>query len=136
MLSKRHMADNYQRDIVLDDALLLARVTKKGGRVEEGDSVSRQAEELAKQHETVLEKLTAHAEQVNNLNLNVMPRTEKLAKKQLTEFDIPVTTVLQDGKVVLQVTEALEEFKGSFKSFDKWHQPVPRRKKEPLADNQ
>jgi len=109
-------------------------VEKKGEMVEQGRSLSRQAEDLATQHEKVVEQLTEHADKVNNLKLEILRRTEKLARKLLGEFELPVTTVLKDGKVVLEVTEALEEFKDSFKAFDKWHEPVPRKKKEPLAD--
>ena len=65
---------------------------------------------------------------VNSKKLDIMKRVEKLTKKEVTEFEIPVTTEIQDGQLVLVVTNALAEFQESFKTFDKFKEPVPRKK--------
>jgi hypothetical protein len=128
------MADKHQREIPLDDALLLSMVQQKGEMVERGRTISKQAEELAAQHQKLCDDLNALAVEVNNKKLDIFKRVEKLAKKLVGEFEIPVTTDIKDGKLVLIVTEALEEFKDSFKSFDKWHEPVPKKEKKTLPD--
>ena len=121
-------ANKHQRVIVLDDPLLKSMVLKKGEIVEKGRAISKQQEELAKQHEKLGTDLEALTGELNNHKLDIIRRTQKLAKKLLTEFEIPVTTELRDGKLVLVVSDALGEFQESFKSFDKWKEPVPRKK--------
>lgn len=128
--AKNHQTVSHERVIPLDDVLLLELVTQKGEMVDAGRSLSRQAEDLAKQHEKVVEQMTAQATLIGNKKLDIMRRVQKLAKGLLGEFEIPITTELRDGKVVLIVSEALEEFKDSFKSFDKWREPAPISKKE------
>ena len=120
--------NKHQRVIVLDDPLLKSMVLKKGEIVEKGRAISKQQEELAKQHEKLGTDLEALTGELNNHKLDIIRRTQKLAKKLLTEFEIPVTTELRDGKLVLVVSDALGEFQESFKSFDKWKEPVPRKK--------
>ena len=120
--------NKHQRVIVLDDPLLKSMVLKKGEIVEKGRAISKQQEELAKQHEKLGTDLEALTGELNNHKLDIIRRTQKLAKKLLTEFEIPVTTELRDGKLVLIVSDALGEFQESFKSFDKWKEPVPRKK--------
>ena len=121
-------ANKHQRVIVLDDPLLKSMVLKKGEIVEKGRAISKQQEELAKQHEKLGSDLEALTGNLNSHKLDIIHRTQKLAKKLLTEFEIPVTTELRDGKLVLVVSDALGEFQESFKSFDKWKEPVPRKK--------
>ena len=120
--------NKHQRVIVLDDPLLKSMVLKKGEIVEKGRAISKQQEELAKQHEKLGSDLEALTGNLNSHKLDIIHRTQKLAKKLLTEFEIPVTTELRDGKLVLVVSDALGEFQESFKSFDKWKEPVPRKK--------
>lgn len=129
MFSKKYM-DKHQREIPLDDALLLTMVQQKGEMVEKGRVMAKQLEELAKQHEKILDAMTALTAEVTNKKLDIFKRVEKLARKLVGDFEIPVTTDIKDGKLVLIVTEALEEFKDSFKAFDKWHEPVPRKQKK------
>ena len=121
-------ANKHQRVIVLDDPLLKSMVLKKGEIVEKGRAISKQQEELAKQHEKLGSDLEALTGNLNSHKLDIIHRTQKLAKKLLTEFEIPVTTELRDGKLVPVVSDALGEFQESFKSFDKWKEPVPRKK--------
>ena len=121
-------ANKHKRVIVLDDPLLKSMVLKKGEIVEKGRAISKQQEELAKQHEKLGSDLEALTGNLNSHKLDIIHRTQKLAKKLLTEFEIPVTTELRDGKLVLIVSDALGEFQESFKSFDKWKEPVPRKK--------
>lgn len=124
------MADKHQREIPLDDKLLQTMIGQRGELVEQGRAISQQMEDLTKQHEKLGEELGELTVKVNNKKLDIFKRAQKLAKGLLGEFEIPVTTDIKDGKVVLIVTEALEEFKDSFKRFDKWRQPVPRKEKK------
>lgn len=120
----------HQRVIDLDDTLLRDMVVQKAEMVEQGRAISKQQEELAKQHEKLGKDLEALTAKLNNQKLNIIRRTQKLAKTVLSEFEIPVTTELRDGKVVLIVTDALTEFKDRFNDFDKWREPVPLSRKE------
>jgi hypothetical protein len=122
------MADRFQREIPLDDPLLLKMIQEKAVLVEKGREISREMEELAKQHEQKSKEISSLAVKLNKHKLGIFKRVEKIAKKLLTDFEIPVTTAIKDGQVVLIATEALEEFKDSFNRFDKWHEPVPRKK--------
>jgi hypothetical protein len=117
------------RAIPLDDKLLLSMVEQKGEMVESGRAISKQMEEMQKQHAKLGDDMTALMAEVNKKKVAIFKRVEKLAKKQLGEFDIPVTTDIQDGKLVLVVTDALAEFKDSFNTFDKFKEPVPRKSK-------
>ena len=101
------MESKHDRVIPLEDAILLQMVGEKAAMVEKGRSISKQFEEMQAQLEQ---------------------RVEELAKDQLSEFEIPVTTEVRDGKVVLIATDAMAEFKDSFARFDKFKEPVPRKK--------
>jgi hypothetical protein len=125
------MADKYQREIPIEDAELLAMVEEKGRLVEGGRQLATEMEALAKQHEKLMEAMTEQTTKVNDIKLRIINRVREIAEAELTEFELPVTTEIKDGKVQLIVTEGLEEFKESFKSFDKWRQPVPRKKNTP-----
>lgn len=123
------MADNFQRIIPIDDEQLRAWVEEKGALVEKGRGFAREMEELAKQHESVLAKMTELTTKITALKRNIFRRVEKKTKDLLTEFEIPVTTEMRDGQLVLLATDALAEFQDSFKRFDKWHEPVPKKRK-------
>lgn len=120
--------DKYQRIIPLDDKLLFSMVQQKSEMVEKGRAISKQLEELAARHEALNTELTSLTAEVTAKKIDIFKRVEKLAKGQLTEFEIPVTTDIQDGTLVLLVSDALSEFHDTFKTFDKWHEPVPRKK--------
>lgn len=130
------MAENnkYTRIIPLDDPSLLALVEKKGKLVAEGRAISLDMEALAKQHEDLGKQVANKADELNHLKRKIFKKVEYSAKKLLAEYEIPVTTEIRDGKLVLVVTDALSEFQDSFKTFDKWHEPVPRKPKKALQD--
>lgn len=116
------------RAIPLDDKLLLSMVQQKGEMVERGRAISKQMDDLQKQHAKLAESMAVLMAEVNKKKVAILKRVEKLAKGQLGEFDIPVTTDITDGKLSLIVTDALSEFKESFKKFDKFNEPVPTKK--------
>ena len=123
------MAKDNNRIIPLDDKLLLTMVEEKGELVEQGRAISRQMEDIMKQTDKLSNASNELAAKITNKKLDIFKRVEKLAKKQLGEFDIPVTTEIRDGQLVLVVTDALAEFQESFKNFDKFKDPVPRKSK-------
>jgi hypothetical protein len=130
------MADKFQREILISDLLLLKLVQKKRELVEKGRAIARAMEDVAKQHQKLVDEHNEAMTTVNNLKLDIIKRVQKLSRGLVGEFELPVTTELRDGQVALIVTDGLEEFKDSFKSFDKWRQAVPRKKNEALADKQ
>ena len=121
--------DNFRRVVPLDDAKLAEMVRQKGEMVQKGRAISVEMEELARKHDQKAQQLSLHADQLNELKKHIFKRVEKLARKELGEFEIPITTEIQNGKLVLVVSDALGEFKESFQRFDKWREPVPRKKK-------
>ena len=123
------MAKDNNRIITLDDKLLLAMVEEKGELVEQGRAISRQMEDIMKQTDKLSNASNELAAKITNKKLDIFKRLEKLTKKQLGEFDIPVTTEIRDGQLVLVVTDALAEFQESFKHFNKFKDPVPRKQK-------
>jgi hypothetical protein len=84
--------DKHTRVIPLDDKLLLSMVTQKGEMVEKGRALAKAMEALAKQHEKLHDEMTAITAEVTNKKLDIFKRVEKLAKKLVGEFEIPVTT--------------------------------------------
>lgn len=126
--------NKHTRIIPLDDPALLALVEEKGKMVEEGRAISEQMEALAKQHEALGKQVSKKADDLNRLKRQIFKKVEYRAKKLLTEYEIPVTTEIRDGKLVLVVSDALAEFQDTFKGFDKWHEPVPRKPKKALQD--
>lgn len=120
--------DKYTRLIEIDDADLLALVQEKGQLVEQGRALSREQEALAQQHEKLGNEVSRIADKINGIKRRIFKKVEKHARKQLGEFEIPITTDVRDGKLVLLVSDALEEFKDSFKGFDKFREPMPKKK--------
>jgi hypothetical protein len=122
------MADKYQREIPLDDEALFALVQEKGQLVDGGRALAAEMEAIAKQHQELMDAMDVQMTKVNELKLRIFKRVRELAAPLLTEFEIPVTTQITAGKLTLVVTEGLEEFKDSFKGFDKWTEPVPKKR--------
>src|SRR4051812_34207022 len=112
------MADNFQREIMLDDIELFALVEEKGRLVDGGRTLAARMEELAKQHEVLMEEMTEETTKVNEVKTKISAKCRELVDTQLNEFEIPVTTEIRDGKLYFLVTDGLEEFKDSFKGFD------------------
>ena len=122
------MADKHNREIPLDDARVFAMVQEKGVLVDEGREMAREVEELGKKYQAAITKLEMHGGKVNKLKLKIIKAFERSIRPQLGEFDIPVTTEIKDGKLVVIVTDALAEFKETFSNFDPFTQAVPRKK--------
>jgi hypothetical protein len=123
-------SSKHQRTIPLDDPALVTMVQEKGQLVESGRAISTEMEALAAQHDKLAKEVSSIAEQTNKLKRKIFKKVEYAAKKLLGDYEIPITTEIRDGKLVLIVTDALAEFEDSFKDFDKWHEPVPRKKKQ------
>jgi len=92
------MAKTNDRVIPLDDKLLLSLVKEKADMVEKGRVVSKEMAEVQKQFDRLNNSLADLMASVNNKKLDIFKRVEKLAKHLLTEFEIPVTTEIRDGK--------------------------------------
>lgn len=122
------MEKDNNRVIPIDDKLLLTMVEEKGVLVEQGRSISRQMEELMKRTDRLSNASNEIAAKITNKKLDIFKRLEKLTKKEIGEFEIPVTTEIRDGQLVLVVTDALAEFQDSFKTFNKFREAVPRKK--------
>lgn len=121
--------DKHQRVIVLDDDALRALIAEKGELVESGRAISREIDALEKQHDRLTNDLNILGNKVNAVKHRIFKRLRQIARNQLTEFEIPITTDIRNGSVVLIVTDALAEFQDNFSNFDKWTEAVPRKKK-------
>lgn len=122
-------ANKYQRVIEIDDADLRTLIEEKGKIVESGRGISRELEAIMEQHQKLTDELTSKAGKVGTLARKIFKRVKKLAAHQLGEWEMPITTQIRDGKVVLIVQDALAEFQDEFKARDKFSAPsAPRRR--------
>lgn len=122
------MADKHDREIPLDDSRIFALVEEKGVMVEQGRAMSREIEEVVKQHQALVTKLEMYSAKVNKHKLKIIKGIERSVRPLLGEFDIPVTTEIKNGKLVVIVTDAMAEFKDTFSRFDPFKDAVPRKK--------
>jgi|GEM_PF-3125007 len=122
-------AKQFQRIIELPDAELLALVKEKGQIVEAGRGISRRMQDLVEQHEKLSQEMAVQAGKGGTVARRIFKRIKKLTKGQLTEWEMPLTTEIRDGKVVLIVEDSLETFKAEFRGHDKFgaHQ-APKKK--------
>lgn len=120
-----------ERIIELNDPVLRKLVEQKMALAKEGAALNDEAEELRKKHEKVVQKMQQKANQIDRLKLyKIIPRTKKVADDLLGEFEVATTTEIKDGKLILKVNDLMEEFKTSFKTFDKWKEPAPKKEKK------
>lgn len=134
------MADKYQREIELSDGTLLSLVEEKGRLVEKGRGLAQEMEDIQKNMDALqgqMEKVTAQmnviSDHVNEVKTKIINRARKAAGTLLSDYEIPVTTEVREGKLYLLVTDTLAEFKETFVQFDKWTQPVPRKTHTPAT---
>ena len=90
------MEGKHDRVIPLEDESLLRMVGEKAALVESGRAISKEFEEMQKQLEALHLKLVDVTSEINTKKLAIFKRVEKLAKVQLSEFEIPVTTEVRD----------------------------------------
>jgi hypothetical protein len=122
-------AKKYERDIIIEDKLLLSMVVQKGEMVEKGRAIARQMQELTKQMELLQKDMAPLTEQVIKHKRSIFDRLKKLVGRDLAEFEIPVNADVRDGKVVLTVSDALGEFQDNLRSIDKFKEAVPLKRK-------
>jgi len=120
----------FEREIVIDDTKLVDLVTQKGVLVDEGREMAKQMESLAKQHQALLDKQNGLITKVNKIKIDIVRNVKRLIGKELTEFEVPVTTNLVDGKVVFLCADTLGEYKESFSKIDKWREARTPTKKD------
>lgn len=129
------MEENFNRTIVLEDSSLKTLVEERDALLEEAGVFVREMEEAAEKHKKANEALIKKARKIDDVKMRIIKKTEKAAKDLLGEFEIPITTILEDGKVLLKVNDAVEEFKARFKKHNKFEVPVegleamPKKKK-------
>lgn len=124
------MEKAFNREIVLEDAKLFEMVEEKGKLVEEGRAHAKRAEELAKEHEKCVTHMNMVAGKLDRHKRKIIARVERAAKDLIGEYEVPVTTEIKDGKLVLIVADSLAEFKDQFSKINKFQQapPVAKRK--------
>ncbi len=121
--------EKYNREIVIDDKALVTLVEEKGAIVEEGRGLAERMGELAKEHEQLLAKQNQLISKANKVKIDIVRKCEKLVGDQLTEFEVPVTTNLKDGKVVFVCADTKAEWEEAFKEINKWQSArVPTKK--------
>jgi hypothetical protein len=118
----------YQRIIEIPDDKLRSLIEEKGKIVDSGRAISRELTGIQEQHEKLTAELTSMAGKVGDLSRKIFDRVKKLAEGQLAEWEVPITTEIRDGKVVLIASDALEEFKDTLKKQDKFAAPEAPKK--------
>ena len=116
--------------IVLDDPKLLEMIKQKAEFVEQGRSISRMQTDLQTQMDKLSQDMASLTGKVIAHKRKIFQRIKKLVRNELSEYEIPLNTDLRDGKPVLVVTDALQEFKETFAGFDKFTEPVPVPRKK------
>jgi len=106
-------------------------VEQKGKMVEDGRAISRELQAAQDQFEKSKKALEELAAKVGDLSRRIFKKVQRSAAKDLAEWEIPITTEVRDGTLVLVVSDALAEFKDEFKKQDKF--ASPHAKKEKLA---
>lgn len=125
------MAAKHERIIELDNESLRALVVSKGEIVEQGRALARELQSLQEQFGVVKKKLEEKTEKVGVISREIIKKVQRVAGKHINEWEIPITTEIRDGKLVLIVSDALEEFKDEFKSHDKYAAPKLKAKQQP-----
>ena len=121
--------EKYNREIVLDDKSLLTLVEKKGKIVEKGRGLAKEMEELAQKHGKLLDEQNKLIKKANKVKIDIVRKCEKLVGDQLSEYEVPVTTDIRDGKVVFTCTDTMAEWKDTFGKMNKWQTArVPTKK--------
>jgi hypothetical protein len=123
------MADKHTRHIPLEDKVLFDLVTEKGQIVEKGRAIAVEMEEVSKQFDAVKAKHDIQFDKLHKIKLKIIKRVQKVAAKELGEFEVPVTTDIKDGKLTLEISDSLAEFKESFKTFDRFTHAAPTKSK-------
>lgn len=119
------VAKKYEREIVLEDKLLISMVQQKGEMVESGRAIAKQMQELTEQMEKLQAQMEPLTTKVVKHKRSIFDRLKKLVGRELAEFEIPTQAEIRDGKVVLTVSDALAEFQDAFVSVDKFKEALP-----------
>lgn len=122
---------SYENIIEVDSEALRSMIAEKVALVEEGQAYQREAEELEKQHKAFVDKMHEVSDKIRSLQVDrIMPEVKTLIADKLTQYEVPITTEIRDGKTIVITHDLVELYKERFDGWDKWATPLPGVKKE------
>ena len=114
--------NTHARTIEFDSPEILALVEKKMELVKEGRAMNDEALALAEQHQKLVEGIATRADEIRNIQLDIIPLVKDICIKEelLSEYEVPMTTDIENGKLVLKVEDQMAMFTTKFNSVDKF----------------
>ena len=83
-------------------------IQERGKLIEEGRKMSQDIEDLERRRATIGMK-------VEKVKVKMTPLVDKLFRQDLTEFEDLQTITVEDGKIVAEVFDWIEEYKKAFR---------------------
>jgi len=118
----------YQRKIEIKDSVVKSLIEKRGEISKQGLAIGERMVALAKEHEALEKQNDDLLVQMNKLKLQILKIAERTCKKQMGEFESPITTKVEGDKVFLYVANDLDEWKDLRVKVDPWKQVMPPTK--------
>lgn len=123
------MGKNFKRLIELQNAPMKKLVEQKQALVAKGAKAQEEAEEIVKQHEKKVEEIKKVADDIRKNQNKIISLVKKDCEKKdlLTDYEVPLTTEVKDGQLLLTVEDQLEMFKDRMDGVDKFKE-IPELK--------
>lgn len=112
----------HERVIEFESKEVRELVEKKLELVTEGRKLNDEALEVAQKHQELVEKITDIAGEIRDIQHKIIPMMKDICEEQnlLEEYEVPMTTDLKDGKLILRVEDQMQHFIDRFNSSDKF----------------
>jgi hypothetical protein len=115
------MENNFKREITFENKKIRELVEKKLELVVAGREVNEEAMKIAEQHSELVKKIEKTAEKIREIQVKIIHELKKIEKTlDIEEFELPLTTDIKEGILILEVENVLEAFKKKFVSNDKF----------------
>lgn len=118
----------FQRKIEIVDSVVRGLIEKRGEISKKGLAIGERMVALAKEHEECEKENDKLLAEMNKLKLQILKIAERSCKKQMGDFESPVTTKIEGDKVFLYVANDLDEWKDLRSKVDPWKQVMPQAK--------
>ena len=119
------MEDNT-RIIHIEDDDVKSLCNKKLELVKKGTKLNDRALKIAEKHADIVSEINGIADEIRNIQLEIIPKIKEICKKQdiLSQYEVPLTTDIQDGNLILKVQDQLEAYRKKLDSIDKFAEVV------------
>jgi len=115
------MENNFKREITFENKKIRELVENKLELVVAGRELNEEAIEIAEQHSELVKKIEKTAEKIREIQVKIIHELKKIEKTlDIEEFELPLTTDIKEGILILEVENVLEAFKKKFVSNDKF----------------